>query len=178
MSDAGTGTGMTNVTLGFDDAAAISLPRFERISSGTYRPTDFPPADTFPAPAPPGPYATNLSVFSHVIPNGPWSLFIVDDAFGDLGALNGGWALEITTVGFLNLPPQAPRLASPTIIDNGNLTFMVQGDAGMTYVIEASEDLKTWAAVGTVTLSGSSAVFEDANTGSFNRRFYRVQLLQ
>jgi uncharacterized repeat protein (TIGR01451 family) len=175
MSDAGSGNGITNVTLGFDDVAAGLLPKFDRITSGVYRPTEFPPADSFAAPAPAGPYSTNLSVFVHTGPNGPWSLYIVDDAFGDLGALSGGWMLELTTVGYLSAPPQPPQLLAPVILENGNLAFTVQGDAGSSYIVEASGDLATWTAIGTVPLSGSSAIFEDVNTGSFSRRFYRVR---
>jgi hypothetical protein len=83
--------------------------------------------------------------------------------------------LELTTVGYLSAPPQPPQLLAPVILENGNLAFTVQGNAGSSYIIEASGDLVTWTDIGTVSLSGSSAIFEDVNTGSFSRRFYRVR---
>ena len=46
----------------------------------------------------------------------------------------------------------------------------------MTYIVEASDDLKTWTSVGTVTLIGDSMPFVDASAGSLERRFYRVRL--
>jgi uncharacterized repeat protein (TIGR01451 family) len=176
MSDAGAGNGITNVTLTFDDRAVESLPKFERISSGLWRPTDYPPLDSFPAPAPPGPYSTSLATFNYIDPNGPWSLYILDDAFGDIGMLSGGWALEIITVGLLNLPLQPPRLTQPMVQADGTLRFTVQGDAGVTYAIEASEDLATWTEIGTVSMTERTAVFVDPQAGSLSRRFYRARL--
>lgn len=45
--------------------------------------------DTFPAPAPAGPYPANLNVFAGEDPNGTWQLFIVDDNPGNAGSLGG-----------------------------------------------------------------------------------------
>jgi len=97
MSDTGGGFDVTNVTLTFDDAAANNLPNNAQIVSGTYQPTNFGGGDTFPAPAPAGPYGAALSAFNGINPNGTWSLYVVDDAFGDIGNFNGGWTLNITT---------------------------------------------------------------------------------
>src|SRR5438093_10053326 len=52
MSDAGGGTGINNVTLTFDDAAASNLSDSSAIVWGTYKPTDFVTGHTFPSPAP------------------------------------------------------------------------------------------------------------------------------
>src|SRR6266403_2133743 len=68
------------------------------IASGTYKPTDYPPNDQIPAPAPPSPYGTNLSVFNGIDPTGTWSLYVYDDSSGDSGSINGGWTLTITTL--------------------------------------------------------------------------------
>ncbi len=74
--------------------------------SGTYAPLSgdgF--VDTFPAPAPAGPYSqppsgTFASTFNGADPNGTWSLYAVDDSVGNSpGSLNSGWALTITTNG-------------------------------------------------------------------------------
>jgi len=98
-SDAGGSPDIVNVNLTFDDAAAASLPDSTQIVSGTFKPTNFGTGDTFPAPAPAGPYTDPqlLSVFNGVNPNGTWSLYVFDDASGDVGNINGGWDLNITT---------------------------------------------------------------------------------
>lgn len=98
MSDAGSGADIINVTLDFSmEVNSGFLPDSAQIVSGTYLPSDFGGADTFPAPAPAGPYGTNLSVFNGVNPNGVWSLYVVDDVSSDLGSL-AGWDLEIVVV--------------------------------------------------------------------------------
>jgi len=95
MSDAGAGNAISSgVTLTFDDSAA-ALPFANAIASGTYHPTDYPPGDTLAAPAPAGPYGTNLSAFNGTNPNGTWSLYVFDDAAGDAGRIDGGWTLNI-----------------------------------------------------------------------------------
>jgi len=96
MSDAGAGNDINNVTLTFDDAAASNLPDNSAIGSGTYKPTDFVTGDTFPSPAPAGPYGTALSVFNGLNPNGTWSLYVLDDEAGDSGSIAGGWSLDFT----------------------------------------------------------------------------------
>ncbi len=106
MSDTG-GTNrnaINNVTLTFDDDATASLPDSSLISSGTYKPTNFGGNDTFPLPAPTGPYGTTLAVFNGENPNGTWSLYVVDDLSGDTGQIAGGWSLTFTTSGSL-IPP-------------------------------------------------------------------------
>ena len=98
MSDCGGSPDIVNVTLGFDDAAESSLPDSTQIVAGTYKPTNFGTGDTFPAPAPAGPYVANFGDFLGTDPNGTWSLYVVDDAGGDIGSIAGGWELNITAV--------------------------------------------------------------------------------
>lgn len=101
MSDTGGGNSLQNCTLTFDDAAAAALPDTTQIVSGTYRPVNYAgvgSADSFPAPAPAGPY--NNSSLASLIggnPNGTWSLFVVDDDGFENGNIAGGWGLTITT---------------------------------------------------------------------------------
>jgi subtilisin-like proprotein convertase family protein len=97
MSDCGGGNDLVNVNLTFDDNAAASLPDSTQITSGTYKPTNIGTGDTFPAPAPAGPYGSALAPFLGTNPNGDWALYVVDDASGDLGNINGGWQLDITS---------------------------------------------------------------------------------
>lgn len=87
----------------FDDQAPATLPAFSEPFSGTYKPTSGDGvADTFPSPAPPGPYLvpshTFAGAFNGTDPNGQWSLYIVDDIIGTAhGGLDSGWSLTITT---------------------------------------------------------------------------------
>ncbi len=117
MSDAGGALDVTNVNLTFDDTGAM-LPDSTQIVSGTFQPTNFVAGDTFPAPAPVGPYGALLSVFNGSNPNGAYSLYVFDDLGGDLGSISGGWTLRITTTN-CGTPtpsptPTATPVASPT----------------------------------------------------------------
>ena len=96
MENAGTGS-TTNATLTFSDTAAVTLPQTGALPSGTYKPTAYTPATTYPAPAPVGPYGTTLAVFNGVGANGTWSLYVFDDGPGDSGSFAGGWELSILT---------------------------------------------------------------------------------
>ena len=98
MSDVGSSTGLTDVTLTFDATATSSLSDFDGISSGTYRPTNFDDFDFFDFPAPEGPYNTDFSVFNGTNPNGEWRLYILDDAGFDSGNVAGGWSISIETL--------------------------------------------------------------------------------
>src|SRR5205814_8242282 len=62
MRNAGNG-GANNVSLTFSDAATSDLP-LDPLTTGTFRPADYPPANAFPSPAPPGPYGAALSAFN------------------------------------------------------------------------------------------------------------------
>ncbi|MGU3643928.1 Ig-like domain repeat protein [Microbacterium sp. C23T] len=99
MSDAGGITPVSGANVVFDDAAAGSVPA--PLVSGTFRPTDLDTEGTdaaFPAPAPVISGATTLATFNGGNGNGVWSLWVVDDAGGDAGSINGGWCLTVATV--------------------------------------------------------------------------------
>jgi subtilisin-like proprotein convertase family protein len=148
LSDVGAGNDVNNVTLTLSDAAAAALSDSGQIVSGTFKPTNIGTTDPFPTPAPGGPYGTTLSAFNASIPNGTWSLFVVDDAAADQGAISGGWTLTITTTG------GAP--AAPTISDISNQsTTMNTATAAVPFTVNDSDTPAT-----SLTLSGSSA-----NTG-------------
>ncbi len=90
MSDCGGANTINQVVLTFDNAAAASLPNQGQIVSGTFKPTDYPPDDVMPAPAPTGPYVADLSVFHGTSPNGAWQLFVYDDTrFRDISPGDG-----------------------------------------------------------------------------------------
>lgn len=128
MSDCGGQNAINNVTLTFDDNALATLSDAGRISSGTYRPSNYIQADLFPSPAPIGPYAETLSAFNNINPNGTWALFALDDDTGDAGRLVSGWSLTITTIKSLNetadLGVQLSELPE-TVLVGSNLTYTI-----------------------------------------------------
>ncbi len=95
MSDVGSSLDVNNITLRLDDEAATSLPDEAQLTGGKFRPTNAGTADTFPAPAPTPSGASQLSGFDGLNPNGTWSLWVVDDAGGDVGQFAGGWSITI-----------------------------------------------------------------------------------
>jgi uncharacterized repeat protein (TIGR01451 family) len=102
MSHAGSGQAVTNLALSFDDGAPGGLPTGGQLSSGTYRPSSYGAAVTFPAPAPAKPYGTALSAVNGKDGNGSWALYVFDDSSGDAGLIAGGWSLNLTTVATIN----------------------------------------------------------------------------
>ncbi|MDX6692739.1 MAG: hypothetical protein QOF02_342 [Blastocatellia bacterium] len=107
MSDVGGGNGVNNATFTFDDAAAIAMPDSGLLATGSYRPTNIGATDTFPTPAPAGPYlnpatagaATLATAFNGGVANGQWDLYIGDDAAGDVGLVANGWSVTVTSSG-------------------------------------------------------------------------------
>ena len=118
MSDAGTGPTVTNGNLTFSAAATSFLVLTGHVAAGTYKPTDYEPGDVMPAPAPVGPYATNLSVFNGQIANGAWSLYVVDEGVGDTGNIAGGWSLTVATAASGPQPPTITAIADQTTLTN------------------------------------------------------------
>jgi hypothetical protein len=107
ISDAGGSTKLNNVTLTFDDSAASTLSHTATITSGIYKPTNYPgDSDSFPSPAPTTTPGTLLSVYNNLDPNGTWNLFVIDEYSTGHGTLSGGWSLTIETT------PAAPLVTS------------------------------------------------------------------
>lgn len=130
MSDAGGGTDVTNLTLTLDPGAAAGLPDTAALSSGRFRPSNFDSggvADTFYEPAPPGPYRTRVADFYGTLPNGDWSLFVMDDAGGDSGGVAGGWSLELATV--------APESVADVAVSVSEKKDPITADAKLVYTV-------------------------------------------
>lgn len=99
MSDAGGSDNVSGINLTFTDTAA-PIPDGVAFSSGSYSPANYGgTGDAFPAPAPGNlpPDPQRLAVFNGTSPNGTWSLYVVDDGDSDVGAIQGGWNISITT---------------------------------------------------------------------------------
>lgn len=85
------------INLVFDDAAGSFLPDNTTFVAGTYKPSQFGVAVSLAEPAPQTPYATTLADFNGEDPNGAWQLWVYDRVTLFSGAIQGGWALNITT---------------------------------------------------------------------------------
>ena len=95
ISDVGGRTPAAGVNLTFDSEASHSLLDKGPLVTGTFKPTSSGSAlDLFGPPAPTGPYGTSLSAFKGIDPNGPWSLYVVDDQTGNAGTISN-WNLQI-----------------------------------------------------------------------------------
>ena len=146
LSDAGGGNGVSGVTLTFDDDAPGQAPNSAALLSGLYRPTDyFDLMDLLEPPAPAGPYASALSTFQGIDPNGTWSLYLYDDFFQDQGTLAGGWSLDVTTVGIID--PQPALLLACWFLPAGGFEFMLKGVVGGKYEIQSSSNFQNWSRV-------------------------------
>lgn len=97
MSDAGGGFSIPEpgVDLVFDDTAPTTIPDNAQITSGTYKPYDWPNTVTGLA-APEASVPNALAGLYSTAPNGTWKLWLADDAAGNTGSLDD-WALSITT---------------------------------------------------------------------------------
>ena len=104
MSDAGSGTDVTDVSYSIFDGAATAFNLTQNLS-GSYRPYNNGGADGMPAPAPavygdaaPAGAATLFSTFGGDVADGDWTLFLQDDAGGDAGTITGGWSITFSSV--------------------------------------------------------------------------------
>jgi len=158
MSDAGDGIFANNLNITLDDSAALPLPDTTQLVSGTFRPGNYDTdSDAFPPPAPKVTPANTLASLAGAAPNGFWSLFVVDDFQLDSGAINNGWVLRL----YWESSPVV--LSAPRLLPGGTFQMTISGDAGTTYAIESSADLRTWKQIGAVTLSGPQATYTDTN---------------
>ncbi|MBP7829161.1 MAG: S8 family serine peptidase [Kiritimatiellae bacterium] len=125
MGAVGGGTGVSGLTLTFDDDAESEVG--SPITSGTYRPTGT--AETMPSPAPADPYASALSQFNGGNPNGDWKLYVADQAAEDSGSIASGWKLAVTASEPLccgsNKPPVIAAVGNKTVTESNTLSFAV-----------------------------------------------------
>lgn len=170
MSDVGGSYEVSGVNLTFDQTAASQLPDAAQIVSGTYRPTDFATGDILAAPAPAGPYGTDLSVFVGVNPNGTWRLFVYDDSDGDSGTIANGWSLRFSVP-----TAPAPMLLPPTV-SGGQIILRIPTVVGVSYTVEFKTALTdpAWATLQTITGDGTLQTVTDSAQAS-PQRYYRVR---
>ena len=88
------------------------------------------------------------------------------DSFGQ----ESGYSSEVTYL----VPEPQPTLQTSRATA-GQFMLMVTGQASHTYNIEATQDLKVWTVIGTVTIgAGGGSSFTDTNAANFPQRFYRT----
>lgn len=146
MSSAGGARpGASSITFTLDDAAASTVPS-PPLNGGTYRPT--PNSDaalSLTAPAPSGPYATQLSAFNGQSATGTWALYVLDSASGDTGSLAGGWSLEVSPTGAKGSSPAGTLVTG----NDGNFYGTTRGatapDNGTIFKLTPSGQLTTLA---------------------------------
>ncbi len=141
LSDVGASAPVMDGDFIFDDEASGLAS--DLLLSGAYRPTDVMDGqpDVFPAPAPPGPYGSTLSVFDNSVADGIWSLYVVDDTAFDGGQITGV-RLSINGRPARNLSPIADP---PTVIEGAGTVATLRvrrtapaGAATVGYVADAA----------------------------------------
>jgi subtilisin family serine protease len=125
LSDAGGSTGVSNVTLTFDDGGASLTGQ---VATGTFRPTNLGSTETFSPPAPAGPYGSTLSAFNGTNAQGTWQLFVVDDEGFDTGLIASGWSLIISSSVGADYVPASGTLTIPAGATSGNIVVSINGD--------------------------------------------------
>lgn len=95
MSDVGGNFDVNDITLKLDDEATNLMDEVSQLTAGRFKPTNNGADDAFPSPAPFPSGLAKLSGFDGKNPNGPWSLWVVDDGPGDAGRFAGGWSITI-----------------------------------------------------------------------------------
>jgi hypothetical protein len=102
FSDAGGTTDAVNFTVQLVDTATATLPAGDASTNGEFKPVNNTAGDTFTAPAPVAPYLSPAPVGTETFAsafgtagsglNGTWTLYVMDDAGVDVGAM-AGWKL-------------------------------------------------------------------------------------
>lgn len=95
-------------------------------------------------------------------------------SFMGLASFDG---VDVAVAGSRELQPSSKlgRVASP---QDGGVQVSLRGMVGATYVIEASDDLLSWIAVGELTNVNGEAVFMDSAAAGLARRFYRARKVE
>jgi PKD repeat protein len=95
---------------------------------------------------------------------GPYKVVVVNSV--------GSVTSSVATLSVVN----RPILLSPSVT-NGNFSFILSGDAGFNYSIEATTNFGSWTAVGTLSNASGLVPFTETNTPAYRFRAYRARLL-
>lgn len=166
MSDAGGSfpADLANVT--FDDGFPV-IPNSGTISSGTYGPANWGlTADVFDAPAPSGPYVVGMTNAIGGNPNGKWSLYVFDDALNNVGTIDLGWSLTITSAEL------APTLS---VAKTNSLIALTWPTNATGFTLEGASNLGgSWAAV-TNSVVTTNGQFQVRVSPEIPARYFRLR---
>ncbi len=162
MSDVGGLDDVANITLTFQDGAPPPSPT--HLVTGTFSPSNISPTESLPAPAPPGPYPTPLSVFHNTDPNGTWQLYIEDDFTVDVGTLTG-FSLVFSLTGAGDYIPAEGELIFPPGVTSLPVNVTVKGDTVVepteTFLVNLSSPVNAVIGDG----QGTGTIFNDDGPG-------------
>lgn len=186
MSDVGGNTAVNNVTLTFADSALTNLPDNSTFLTGIYKPTNVDNIDTFPAPAPSGlPDGNSLSAFWGSVPNGTWSLYIVDDNGNNAGQIAGGWSLDLqSSVNACTFTVNPSVQSIP--VAGGSGSFGINIPSGCNWMVSTANSFITIDSPSSGTGTGTVNFTVAPNTGAgrtglinitdgFNPRTFQIQ---
>jgi len=147
MSDAGGSGDVSGVTLVFSDCALRVAPNSGQIVTGRYRPSNY-AGDAILVGAPDDP-ATTLAVYNGLSTtgvNGTWSLYVSDDAGGDIGSISG-WNITIyTDAGGLPANLNPVPCGKPDFDGDGRAdTVVYQQTTGNWFTVQSNGGFKTLA---------------------------------
>lgn len=97
---------------------------------------------------------------------------LIARAIDNLGAANDSAPVAVT-VG--SLTPAAPRIGSYTRQPDGVFKLTFTGEAGWSWQVEISADLKTWTAVTNLVDAAAPVTYTDPESKSQGWRFYRIK---
>ncbi|HVV70700.1 MAG TPA: proprotein convertase P-domain-containing protein, partial [Verrucomicrobiae bacterium] len=168
MDKAGGGTPATNLNLTFNQAAAAAIPQGAALATGSYKPADYNSATfDYPSPAPAHPYSVDLSSLNGAVPNGTWSLYVIDETPPDSGAISNGWSLTLTTT------PQVLGLGNMVVNENTTNTqsFTIGDDSpsGPSYRFGVSSTNSALIPDANITFSGTGTNFTMAVAPAVNK---------
>ena len=174
MSHTGGGHAIANpINLTFDDTAAGSLPNYNPINAGTYKPSAYEGPVSLPGNlAATTPYGSTLSALNGSLAHGAWQLYVFDDLNGDAGVIAGGWSLTLTTASPLFTAYDRPVVSG--YVSNGYFHLTVTAQPGFEYVVQGSTDLTSWVSLSTNTNTTGTFTFIDTTTPAPQLRFYRT----
>lgn len=112
-----------------------------------------------------------MSLFNGKNPNGTWSLYVMDDHFMDVGSIDGGWSLSITTSSPVDGTPATMQSIGMTA--NGKYRVAVRGQPGLRYSVHTSTDLRNYSTIHSFTMPNGGVYFYDDNI-SDACKFYRA----
>ncbi|MFZ4785279.1 MAG: hypothetical protein ACOYLH_07350 [Flavobacteriales bacterium] len=128
MSDCGNGADWVNTTIEIADYATAAFINTGLNPAGIYQPANFVAGDAFPGfggtvnnSAPAG-TSTFAGVFGGDAANGTWSLYVVDDAGGDIGSI-GSWSISFAATLAGCTDPAACNYDSAANFDDGSCVY-------------------------------------------------------